>query len=106
MAIASGLERLSVRLPLVAVDGLPARGKPAIGPFAAQGGAAHVLALAPLHLDDVGAEQCELIARIGAGQHLREVEDFYSFERSGHVYLCETSLRGAKATKPIHSFVT
>jgi len=36
-----------------------------------------------------------------AGQHLREVEDFYSFERSGHVYLLRTSLRGAKADEAI-----
>src|SRR5207245_5887551 len=47
--------------------------------------AAHILAAAPLHLDDVGAEQCELVARIGASQHLREVENLHAFERSGHL---------------------
>src|SRR4029079_13958028 len=55
-----------------------------IGPFAAQRRAAHVLAFPPLNLDDVGPEQRELVARIGASQHLREVENLHAFERSGH----------------------
>src|SRR4029077_11745087 len=77
---------------LVAVDRLPAGRKPAIGPFAAQGRATHVLAAAPLDLDDVGPEQRELVARVGASQHLGEVENFHAFERSGHVdFLLKTA---------------
>ena len=79
------LREIEGEATLVAVDGLPAGGKAALGPFAAQRRAAHVLAFATLHLDDVGAEQRELVACIGAGQHLREVENLHAFERSGHV---------------------
>ena len=83
MAIASGFEQIERQAALVAVDRLPARREAALGPFAAQRRAAHVLAFTPLHLDDVGAEQRELVARIGASQHLREVENLHAFERSG-----------------------
>src|SRR5439155_25490583 len=58
-------------------------GRAGLGAFGAQRPAAHVLAYGPLHLDDVGAEQRELVARIGASQHLREVENLHAFERSG-----------------------
>jgi hypothetical protein len=85
---------------LVAVDGLPARREPTLGPFAAQRRAAHVFAFAPLHLDDVGAEQRELVARIRAGQHLREVEDLHAFERSGQMdVLPESVIARSEATK-------
>ena len=57
----------------------------ALGPFAAQRRAAHVLAFATLHLDHIGPEQRELVARIGASQHLREVENLHAFERSGQM---------------------
>src|SRR5437588_344551 len=68
----------------VAPDSTSQTATPArVGPFAAQRRAAHVLALAALHLDDVGPEQRKLVARIGAGQHLREVENLHAFERSG-----------------------
>src|SRR5450759_3908470 len=82
LVMASGFCRSSVRLRLLP---LPARGEAAISPFAAERGAAHVLAFAPLHFDDVGAEQRELVARIGASQHLCEVKNLHAFERSGHL---------------------
>ncbi len=85
MAIASGFCEVERQAALVAVDRLQRRREAALGPFAAQRRAAHVLALAPLHLDDVGTQQRELVARIGAGQHLREVENLHAFERSGQM---------------------
>jgi hypothetical protein len=69
---------------LAAVDRLPSRRKPALGPLLVERGAAHVLALAPLHLDDIGAEQAQLVAGVRPGEHLREVENSHAFERSGH----------------------
>ena len=83
IAIASGFVQVQRQAALVAVDRQPARRHPAVGPFAGQRRAAHVLTLAPFHLDDVGAQQCELVAGIGAGQHLREVENPDAFEWSG-----------------------
>jgi hypothetical protein len=52
-----GLGQIEREAALVAVDRLPTRRKAALGPFAGERRAAHVLALAPFHLDDVGAEQ-------------------------------------------------
>jgi hypothetical protein len=78
------LREVERQTAFVAVDGLPARCEPAVGPFPTQGRSAHILALAPLDLDDVGSEQRQLIARIGTGQDLREVENLHAFERSGH----------------------
>src|SRR6185369_3448730 len=43
-------------------------------------------------LDHICAEQCELVARIGAGQYLREVENLHAFERSGQISLLRTAL--------------
>ena len=39
----------------------------------------------PLDLDDFGTQQRELVARIGASQHLREVENLHAFKRSGQI---------------------
>ena len=86
------LREVERQAALVAVDRLPARRETALRPFAAQRRATHILALAPLHLDDVSAEERELVARIGPRQHLREVENLYAFERSGQNVLLVLSL--------------
>src|SRR4029077_18158091 len=79
------LREVERQAALVAVDRLPAGRKPASAPCAAYRRAGQAPPAAPLYLDDVGPKQRELVARIGASQHLREVENFYAFERSGHV---------------------
>src|SRR5512141_1456444 len=83
IVIASGSERSSVRLrllPLIACQ-------PGARPRSAHSrlkGVRRMSSPSPLQLEDVGAEQRELVARIGAGQNLREVENLHAFERSGH----------------------
>src|SRR5216683_107005 len=85
MVIASGFCRSSVRLRLLPLIACQPGARPRSAHSRLRGGAAHVLAFAPLHLDDVGAEQRELVACVGACQHLREVKNLHAFERSGHV---------------------
>src|SRR5262249_58311359 len=50
-----GLGEIERQAALVAVDRLPSRREPALGPFAAQRRAPHVFAFAPFHLYDLGA---------------------------------------------------
>ncbi len=68
---------------LVAVDRQPGRRHAAVCPLARQRRAAHVLALAALHLDDVGAEQGELEAAERSGKDLGEIEDACAGKRAG-----------------------
>ena len=67
---------------LVAVDRQPGRRHPAVRPLARQRRAAHVLALAAFHLDDLGAEQGKLVGTEGAGEDLGEVENLHAGERT------------------------
>ena len=68
------------RLPeLTATNGRRARASPVVG----AGAEAHVVAFAAFDLDDVGAEQRELIGAVRPGEDAREVEDFYAAERFG-----------------------
>src|SRR5437899_1468187 len=55
----------------------------------------------------VGPGQRERVARIGASQHLREVENLHAFERSGQFnLLLRASLRGAqRRSNPLFLFV-
>src|SRR3981189_949828 len=76
--IASGFCRSSVRLRLLPLIACQPGARPRSAHSRLKGGAPHVLAFAPFHLDDIGAEQRELIARIGAGQHLREVKNLHA----------------------------
>ena len=38
-----------------------------------------------LHFDDLGAHKCQLIAAIGAGQHVCQVKDPNAFQRFSHL---------------------
>src|ERR1700758_4727428 len=84
ISIASGFDRSSVRLRLLPLMACQPGASPRSAHSRLSGVAAHVLPLAPPHLDHVGAQQSELVARIGAGQYLREVENLHALERSGH----------------------
>jgi hypothetical protein len=61
------------RLP--ALTDTPGRGHAALLPVVGAIAEAHLVALARLDLDHVGAEQRELIGRVGTGENAREVED-------------------------------
>ena len=65
----SARKRLLALMPMNPVDRLRADQSLLGGP------AAHVVPAGALDLDDVGAEQRQLVAAEGPGEHLREIED-------------------------------
>ena len=69
---------------LAAVDRDPGRGEPALLPVVGAVAEAHVVAFARFDLDDVGAEQRELVGGVGPREDTREVEDLHAGERLAH----------------------
>ena len=102
----SGLVRSSARLRLLELMRHPAGAEVARGPLLVGRAAAHVVAARPLDLDDVGAEQRQLVAAERAREHLREIEDADAGEGLGHAALafalsrCSASLLAQARWRP------
>src|SRR6185437_180551 len=69
---------------LVAVHGEERGGHLPLGPRAVGGRDARLVALVGLDLDDVGAQEGQLVGAVGAGEVAGEVEDADAGERLGH----------------------